>query len=252
MALKAKAKKCKKATGARMQSIGLLLKVLWSPGETMFLLSKNPRVLAPMLFLSLSSLVTAVAVATKAKFGEMYMNVLAQTPRAAQMPEEAKAQLERLMSLPVMQGIFIAIAGLAPLLVVVIMALIYFGLFSMIGREGDFKAFLSITAFAYVPWIFNSLAAVVRAFMVAPSSLMLDELGSLSAAAFVDRGVASPRLFALANSIDVISIWTVLLLAIGYGFVVRKSVSKTTRVAATVAMFVALRLILLLPALIFS
>src|SRR2546428_9563636 len=104
-----------------MGSIGLLLKVLWSPGEAMFLISKNPRALAPILFLSLSSLFAAVAIQTKVQFGELYMNMITRSPQAARLPEETKA-LQRLMSLPLMQGVFVASAVVVPLLTVLIVA----------------------------------------------------------------------------------------------------------------------------------
>src|SRR5262245_6544995 len=117
-----------------MKAIGLLFKVLWSPGEAMFLLSKNPRVLAPMVFLSLSSLLAGIAIQTKVSFGELYMNMLARSPQAAQMPEEAKAQMQRIMTMPAVQGVFMASAVVIPLVTVLIVAAIYFGLFSMLNN----------------------------------------------------------------------------------------------------------------------
>src|SRR5207302_8494391 len=140
------------------------------------------------------------------KFGELYLNMLARAPQAARMPEEAKANLQRIMSLPAIQGVFVASAVVFPLIVMVIVALAYFGLFSMLGRDGGFKAFFSITAFAFVPSIFSQLASVLRAFVAAPSSLMLDELCSLSPGVFVDRYSASPLFFATVNSLYFISI----------------------------------------------
>jgi hypothetical protein len=220
-----------------MKGIGLLFKVLWSPGEAMFFLAKNPRILTPLLFLSLSSLLTAIAVQTKVRFGELYMNMIARSPQAARMPEEAKAQMQRLMSMPAIQGVFVGSAVVIPLLLVVFVAALYFGLFSMLGREGGFKAFISITAFAFVPMIFSQLAGVVRAFVVVPSSLMLDELGSLSPATFLNRDSTSPMLFSLVNSLDFISIWILILLVIGYGFVSRKGVSKATRTLVVFGVF---------------
>jgi hypothetical protein len=220
-----------------MKGIGLLFKVLWSPGEAMFFLSKNPRVLTPMVFLSLSSLLAAIVMQSQVRFGELYMNMLARSPQAARMPEETKAQMQRLMSSPAISGIFVGAAVVFPLLTVLLVAVIYFGLFSMVGREGGLKAFISITAFAFVPVIFGQVAGVLRAFLLAPSSLMLDELGSLSPATFLNRDSASPWLFSLVNSLDFISIWILILLVIGYGFVARKGVSKGTRAAVVFGLF---------------
>jgi len=228
-----------------MQTIGLFFKVLWSPGEAMFLLSKNPRVLAPMLFLTLCSVLATIAVQTKVKFGELYMNMLAVTPQLAQMPEEAKANMQRLMNSPAINGVFIGFAIVGPLLMILIVTALYFGAFTIAGREGGFKAFLSITAFAFVPIIFSYIAMIVRAFVVVPSLLMLDEIGSLSPAPFLDRGAVTPLVFAAINSIDLVTIWTLILLVIGYSFVTPKSQSKVTRalvVFGVFAVYLALKL----------
>jgi ribosomal protein L32 len=51
-ALKAKTKKCKKATGGAHAQHRITVQSVVVTGEAMFQLSKQPRVLAPMVFLS--------------------------------------------------------------------------------------------------------------------------------------------------------------------------------------------------------
>lgn len=220
-----------------MQSISLLLKVLWSPGEAMFLLAKNPRVLVPILFLVFSALASSIAVGTKAKYGEMYMNMITHSPQGARMPPEQRANMEKVMSLPAIQGALIGASIVFTVVIVVVIALIYFALFTIVGREGGFKAFLSITAYAFVPMIFSHMAAVARAFVMPTATLMFDELASISPSAFLERDTVSPLLFATSTSVDLVSLWTLILLVIGYGFTASKTVSKTTRVLVTLAPF---------------
>jgi len=227
-----------------MQSISLLFKVLWSPGEALFFLSKNPKVLTPILFLTLFSTVTGAVLVTKLDSAELTMRALERS--RSNLSDEQKAQLRRQMGSPVVKVFTFVSAVVGSLLVVLIVAGIYFALFTMLGREGSFKAFLSITAYAFVPTIFRSLAAVLSAYVVPPSSLMPDELGSLSPAVFVDRDAMSPVVFTAVNTIDLVTIWVLILLWIGYGFVTRKSLSKVSRAAAILGVFllyVALRLV---------
>jgi hypothetical protein len=228
-----------------MQSISLLFKVLWSPGEAMFLLSKNPKVLTPILFLTLFSIVTGAVLVTKLDSAELAMRAIERSSRGSSLSDEQKTQLRRQMDSPVVKGFTFVSAVLGALLLVLIVAGIYFAVFTMLGREGSFKAFLSITAYAFVPTIFRSMAVMLSAYVVPPASLMLDELGSLSPAVFLDRDSVSPVLFAAVNMIDLVSIWVLILLGIGYGFVTRKSLSKASRAAAILGVFllyVALRL----------
>jgi len=228
-----------------MQSISLLFKVLWSPGEAMFSLSKNPKVLTPILFLTLFSTITGAVLVMKLDSAELAMRAIERSSRGSSLSDEQKAQMRRQVNSPIVKGFTFVSAVLGSLLVVLIVAGIYFALFTMLGREGGFKAFFSITAYAFVPTIFRSLAAVVSAYVVPPSSLMPDELGSLSPAVFLDRDSLSPVVFTAVNTIDLVSIWVLILLGIGYGFVTRKSLSKASRAAAVLGpflLYVALRL----------
>ena len=48
-----------------MRNVGLLLKVLWEPGEAMFLLSKNPSIVVPIAFMVLVSFGSGMLVMSK-------------------------------------------------------------------------------------------------------------------------------------------------------------------------------------------
>jgi hypothetical protein len=185
---------------------------------------------------------------TKVKFGELYMNLILHSPQAANMPEASKAQMQRVMNLPAIQFVFIGAALVGIIVSILFVTVLYFGLFSLVGREGGFKAFLSVTAFAFVPIVLSQMAGILRAFVVPSSLLMFDELFSLSAGAFLDRDSVSPVLFTAASAIDLSSIWTLCLLVIGYGFVARKSLSKVTRTAMVLAPYLAYECIRLLGA----
>ena len=55
--------------------------------------------------------------------------------------------------------------------------------------------------------------------------------------AFLDRDSVSPMVFAGVNTIDVVSIWVLRLLMIGFGFVTRKGLSKTARAGSVIGVF---------------
>jgi hypothetical protein len=228
-----------------METIGLFFKVLWSPGETMFLLSKNPRVLAPVLFLMVFSFVTQNVLLTKLDPAEIAIKAAEQQSRGVPMTEDRKQQIRNFVKAPVYKVLTQVAAIIGSILLITITCVLYFALFTMLGREGSFTAFFSITTFAFIPIIFRQLAALVTVFVVPVSGIMPDELGSLSPAVFLDRSAMSPVLFAAVNSIDLVTIWILVLLIIGYRFTVRKSLSTVTRAVSVVSLFlvyVALRL----------
>ncbi|HEY2381881.1 MAG TPA: YIP1 family protein [Terriglobia bacterium] len=222
-----------------MQTIRLLFKVLWSPAESMFLLSKKPRVLVPMLFLCAFSFVAGTVMVMKVDMAELTIRALERSPQGATLSDQQKDLMRQQMNSPVLKSFTFVSTAIGPLLIVFCVTAIYFVLFTIAGREGGFKSFLSITTFAFIPLAVRQAAGVFSVFLIPPSSLMLDELGSLSPAVFLDRDRLSPVVFAAVNMIDLVTIWILILLVIGYGFVARKSLSKGARAACVIGVFLA-------------
>jgi hypothetical protein len=214
-----------------MESISLLLKVLWAPGEAMFKVAKSSKVVAPLLLLTVGGIVSVVVTFTQINMGEVTLRTMEQSmqQRGQTLSAEQRERMLTMMNGPVGRGFGAVSAIVIPTLMVGIVALIYFGLFTLLGREGGFKSFLAVTAFAFVPSIVRTAAAVLTMMIVPQSQLMLDELGNIGPAVLLDRGAVSTKLFAAVAQIDVVSLWILALLVIGYRFVTRKSVGVLAR-----------------------
>jgi hypothetical protein len=218
-----------------MRGIALLFKVLWSPGEAMSLIARNPRVGLPLSLLIVSSLISGAIV--MAKLPDLPVRAIERSPQGINLSEEAKERIREQIDSPAAWAFTIVLSGLRPVLVLLIVSVIYFSVFTIIGREGSFKAFFSITAFAFVPMIFRQIVTVLSALCVPSSSIMPDELGGLSPAVFLDRDSISPVVFLGMNMIDIVSIWTLSLMVIGFAFVTRRSVSRAVRTGVVIGVF---------------
>ena len=174
---------------------------------------------------------------TKISPADLAIRAIEKSPRGANFSEDQKDQLRKTMDSPVVKTLTFCSTAFGPAVLVLLITGLYFGLFTLLGREGGFKAFLSITAFAFIPSIFRQLAAVLSVYVVPAASIMPDELGSISPAVFLDRDAMSPVLFAGVTMIDLVNFWILALLVIGYGTVTRKSLSKTARAGAVVGVF---------------
>ena len=219
-----------------MNSFGLLFKVLWTPGEAMLLISKNPRVLAPLIVLTAVSLAVSMVTFTKIDAGELALRQLERSGRAQQMTEEQKERV--LAQSRKLTPVFIATAAIGPVIIITFATAIYFAIFTIIGREGTFKTFYAVTAFAYLPLVVRQLAAMIQVSVVPPSSIVPQELGSLSLAVFLDPTSVSRLVYAIALALDITSIWIMTLLIIGFKFLARRSVSTALRVTGVAAVFV--------------
>lgn len=190
-----------------------------------------------MLFLTLCSALAAGASAWKVDTAELTLRMIESSNRNMTLSEEQKAQIRRQMNLPAIKGATLASGILGPQVVIFLVAVVYFALFTVLGRDCTFKTFCSITTYAFIPQIFRQFAAVLTIYVVPSSALVLDELGSLGPSVFVDRDSVSPALFAGIASVDVVSIWILALLVIGYKFTKQKGFSVATRTSAVVAVF---------------
>ena len=215
-----------------MQSIGLVFKTFWAPAEAMFMTAKNPRVLVPLIVLTAFSLAAGLTSFAKIDLGDVVKQQIEKTRQGQSMPEEQKQNMVRLYRTlaPV-----IVVAGAAfPAILVTIATVVYFAIFTMLGREGDFKAFYAVTVLAYMPLIVRQIVATIQLFAIPTSQLDVNDLGNLSGQLLLDPASGSKALFALAGVFDITSLWIMILLCIGYKAVTRKSLGTGLRVAAVV------------------
>ena len=215
-----------------MQSIGLVFKAIWAPAEAMFLTAKNPRVLVPLIVLVAFALATGITSFAKIDFGDVVKQQLEKTRQGQSMPEEQKQNVARLYR--TFAPVIVVAGAVFPAILVTIATVVYFGIFTMLGREGDFKAFYAVTVLAYMPLIVRQIVAAIQLFAIPTSQLDVNDLGNLSGQLFLDPASGSKVLFALAGIVDVTSLWIMVLLCIGYKAVTRKSLGTGLRVAAVV------------------
>jgi hypothetical protein len=201
----------------------------------MFLIARNPCAGFPVSLLIISSLIGAAVVLTR--LPDLPLRAIERSPKGMTFSDEAKDRLRQEMDSPAARIFTMVFSGLRPLVQLLLVSAIYFLIFTILGRQGSFKAFFSITAFSFVPAVFRQIVVVLSAFFVPSSSIIPDELGSLSPAVFLDRDAVSPIVFMAINVIDVVSIWTLSLMVIGFASVTRKNVSRAVRAAVVFGVF---------------
>jgi hypothetical protein len=225
-----------------MESLSLLFKVLWAPGKAMFLISKKPRILVPLLFLCGLSLVVGLVSLVTVDFGDLALRQLEQSGQAANMPAEQKEAAVRISR--TFAPAFVAFGALTPALITILATVIYFGIFTIIGREANFKTFYSLTLFSYIPMVVRQVVAIIQLLAVPPQELDINNLGSLSPQMFLDPTSVSKAVYAFSSVVDVSSIWIMILLCIGYKFALRKGASSGLRIAAVVGVYMFFALII--------
>ena len=210
-----------------MEIITQLFKILWAPKETLYEIARRPRVIAPLVLLTLfAGLETAIVFSTLDP-GALRLEEFKRGGYSDKVSDTDKvihAQAARNN-----RGFAVAVASVRTLVTVLAVAGVFF-LCLGIGRGIGFKSFLSVTAFAFIPGIFHSIASVVVVMTSerTPRTLLL--AGSVSPIRFLDPESVSGMTYLVLSTVDAVSIWILALLIIGYGVILRNRVGLISRV----------------------
>src|SRR5688572_17475829 len=104
-----------------METMGLIFKVFWAPAEAMFLIAKKPRVLAPLLLLSIVSLGASWVTFSNINMTEVMISQAEK--RGTEMTEERRAQMQQMARF--MTPVFMASAAVGTAVIVTVAAAIY-------------------------------------------------------------------------------------------------------------------------------
>jgi hypothetical protein len=142
-----------------------------------------------------------------------------QAEAMAQAPP-AQQEMSKKISLYITEGIFIA----NPVLVLIIAAIISLVLWGTInfvfGGKAKFGGIFVVWVFAQLPGIVKVLLGTVVIFGgVAPESFNIKNFAPTNAGAFLNPLDTNKALYALASSVDVVTIWTLVLLGMGIAIV---------------------------------
>jgi hypothetical protein len=206
-------------------SLGRLLGALLSPVETFRSIEARPTWVAPLLLLMLlggtASFLVQMKIdpveATRTQVERMKVDI---------PPEQVEKMIRDAENRTTgTKAAFAVAGGLVQGVVLVIVAAIFLGALRLFGSEIDFVRSLSTTLHAYMPLAVAGLLNIPL--LMGRETVTFDEatqggvlLSSLAALAPED---ASSMLKVLLGSVDLFTVWTVILLALGFRIVGRVS-----------------------------
>ncbi len=187
----------------------------------------------PFLILALVSYILFAAITMKIGMqtvvdNQMHLNPKSEERMAAMTPEQKAAASK--ISIAVTQGVFIAnpvllLAGLA-VMSFVLLGTINFGF----GGKAKFGSIFTVWMYASLPTIVKTLLGGIVIFAgTAPESFNIKNFAPTNPAAFLNPLDTNKALYALASSLDVVTIWSLVLLGMGTAIVagVKRSAGYT-------------------------
>ena len=186
--------------------------VFASPGPTFASIARRPGWVLPLVLCTLLALAATAAVVPRIDFEAAVKERIA--ARSQSIPED---RVEQIVATQKKFGGFFGYVSalLAPTLVALFLALVFWLAFKAFGWEMSFRQSFGVTAHAMLPTIFSSMLLIffaTRLDIINPADM--GDLTHSNLGLVVDRH-ANPVLHSLLGSVDVISIWVFVLLVIG-------------------------------------
>jgi hypothetical protein len=203
------------AEPARMSAISRIFGVFFSPKQTFEDIARKPSWLAPFIVLTILSLIVSYCLNQKMNWRDYVGQQIEKSPRSANLtPEQKEQQAE--MGARFSPAFTYAVGLLAPTIGMLVVTLVMWGGFNLLGgANATFSQAFGVTAHASLTGILNSILFLVVLFIKPPGTFDLENPVATNLGAFLSPDSAK-WLLTLARSIDVFTIWTLILLAIGF------------------------------------
>jgi hypothetical protein len=195
-----------------------ILNTFIAPSKTFSDLRRNSRWWVPWIVLAIASVAFIVVIDQKVGFDQIAHIMTANSARAAQMeqlPPDQRAQ--RYESMAKFTRIFAYASPLTGLLIYLVIAAVLTGTFRFgAGAEVGYKTSLAIVMYGSLPFVISALLGMLSLSAGAnPESFNLNNPVASNPAYFMDMA-GNKFFYTLASALDVFTIWSIVLMAIGF------------------------------------
>ena len=203
--------------------------VLFAPVDTFREIAQKPDLLTPIVAILIVSFVTTFVVVPRMDFETAMREQMTDTNR-----NMSKEDVERMVRFSTAAAKMIAyVSPLLNLIFFVVIAAVLLLAFRLLGGEGTFKQAFSVSLYAWMPLLI--LGIVTTIVLLGRGTIAADEMATvvMSHLGFLVDRKDNPVLFALLSSIELFTIWTIVLFIIGFSFVSRMSRGKSAAIVLT-------------------
>ena len=217
-----------------------------APSKTFEDIRRNASWWVPWLILSILSLAVGTVLSKKVNWEQFVRQQIESSSRAAQFESLPKEQQEQQVALGVKFGkIFGYVTPVITLISGLVVAAVLFVVFSFgFGAEVPFARSLAIVFYSWLPKVIHGILAVITLTLRSDAEgLNPNNLVATNVAYFLDKASTSKIVYGLASALDVISIWCLILIGIGFSVIAGRKLSKGT---AVITLFVIYLIVMLL------
>lgn len=198
--------------------IGRIFGVLFSPKSTFEDIVRKPNWVLPVILTTVFSILAVIALNQRMNWREYVTQQFEKNPRAAQMTADQKEK-QADISAKITVYIVYAAGVFVPILAAVILGAVMMGVYNLLGGAGaSYSQSLAIAAHAGLVGLVSTPIFLLVLFLRPAGSIDPENPVVTNVAAFLPEDSAK-WLIALCKSLDIFTIWTLILLAIGFAAV---------------------------------
>lgn len=203
---------------ALVSPFGRIIGIFFSPKSTFEDIARKPSWILPILLTTVLSFISVTALNQRVNWHDYIIQQIEKSPRAAQLSADQKQQQAEVSAK--FTVVIVYVAGLiVPVLFALIVGLVMMGAYNLLAGAGaKFSQAFSILAHAGLVSIVSTPLFLLVLFLKPPGTIDPDNpLATNLAAVLPDE--AAKWLVTLCKSLDMFSLWTLILIAIGFAAV---------------------------------
>lgn len=209
---------------AGMGAFSRLTGVFFEPTKTFEDIAQRPSWIVPLVVVILSALAVSFAISSHLGWDRVMRHQLEMSPRTAQMTAEQREQAIQLQvkiaSVSTYAGPIIGVP-----LYYLIIAGILLGITAIMSAGLKFKQVYAIVCYSGLPGLISAALLIAVMFLKNPDEFNLSNPLAFNPGAFMDPMSGSKFVYSVASSLDLFTIWTILLIATGIKAAAGKKVS---------------------------
>lgn len=216
-----------------MSEAARLSGVIINPVAAFTDIAARPRWWTAALILIVVQILFIHAFSSRVGWESLIREQIESNSRLQELPAE---QRERIIEQQSRFGAVTGYAGafLGLILITLVSAALFKGLFAIMDVTMPLRRAYAVTWYAMLPGVISGLLALVVMYSKDPADFDLRNPLAFNIGAYLDKGSTAKSVYSLATSLDLFSIWLVVLLGIGYAAAsqFRVSVRKSIGVVA--------------------
>jgi len=219
---------------AGMGEFSRIAGVFFEPTKTFADIAQRPSWIVPMILVILATMGFTVALSQHIGWERI---IRQQDEASAQMRNMAAEQREQTVAMQMKLAPAIGYAGGlvgAPVFSIIVAAVLL-GITAIMSAGLRFKQVFSVVVWAGLPRAISSILAIVVMFLKNPDEFNMKNPTAFNVGAFLDPNNVSKFVYTLATSLDLFTIWTLLLLATGLKAAAGKKLTFAGALVAVVA-----------------